>query len=117
MFPVGWAGFGLLILRLCAAGTLLRNLLLKPAVALPLWSDAGVIIIAILLCIGAFTPPTCIASGLAQIVMLFCGIDQDLFELALSLGGTTALLLLGPGAFSVDGRLFGRRLILPSNSQ
>ena len=40
-------------------------------------------------------------------------IDRDLYNLAFSLGVTLALLLLGPGAFSIDGRSFGRRLIRP----
>ena len=116
MFPVGGAGLGLLILRLCAAAMLV-NPILKSTVTLPFWAAAALIVINISLCIGAFTPVGCIASALAQIAMLFCNIDRDLYELAFSLGVTTALFLLGPGAFSVDCRLFGRRLILPSGSQ
>lgn len=117
MFPVGGAGLGLLILRLCAAGMLLRNPMLKSTVEIPFWAEAGLIVLAVSLCIGAFTPLSCIASGLAQSAMLFCKIDQDLFELAFSLCVISALLLLGPGAFSVDGLRFGRRLIVPSSSK
>jgi integral membrane sensor domain MASE1 len=81
MFPVGGAGLGLLILRLCAAGMLLRNPMLKSTVEIPFWAAAGLIVIAISLCIGAFTPLSCIASGVAQIAMLSCKINQGLFEL------------------------------------
>lgn len=117
MFPVGGAGIGLLILRLCAAGMLLRNLMVKSTVDIPFWEAAGLIVLAISLCIGAFTPLSCIASGLAQITMLFFEVDRDILELAFSLCVTSALLLLGPGAFSVDCLLFGRRLILPTHSK
>jgi len=116
MFPVGGAGVGLLILRVCAAA-MLDNPTFRSTVTLHLWAVATLIAINISLCVGAFTPIGCIASGFAQIAMPFCNIDRDLYDLAFSLGVTSALVLLGPGAFSVDCRLFGRRLILPSGSQ
>jgi hypothetical protein len=116
MFPAGGAGLGLLILRFCDAGMLLYPML-QSTVSLPSWAAAMLVVIAISLCIGALTPFGCIASCLAQIVMLFADIHENRYEFALSLGVTWALFLLGPGAFSVDGRLFGRRLILPSRSE
>lgn len=102
MFPVGWAGLGLLILRLCVAEMLLRNTMLKSTVEIPFWAAAGLIVLAISLCIGALTPLSCIGSCLAQIATPFYEVDQDLFELAFSVCVTLALLLLGPGAFSGD---------------
>jgi hypothetical protein len=48
---------------------------------------------------------------------MFQGIEPDRLELAFSLCIISALFLLGPGAYSVDCYLFGRRLILPSDSK
>ena len=117
MFPAGAAGFGLLILRLCAAGMLVRNAVLISAPELPFSEAAALFVLVALLCIGAFTPAACIASGLAQITLLICAAHGNPFEVVSAVGVTLALLLLGPGAFSVDGRMFGRRRILLSDSR
>ena len=113
MFPTGGAGFGLLILRLCAAGMLLRNTMLGSTAVLPFWEVAGLILLAALLCIGLFTPFTSVASAF---IVMFCGDGPNLFDVAASLSVTSAVLLLGPGAFSVDCLLFGRRRIVFPNS-
>jgi hypothetical protein len=91
--------------------------MLRPTAPLPFWAAAIAIVLAISLCLGVFTHFGGIASFLAQIAMMFLGIEQDRLELAFSLCIITALFLLGPGAYSVDCYLFGRRLILPSDSK
>ena len=75
MFPVGGAGIGLLILRLCAAGMLLRNLMVKSTVDIPFWEAAGLIVLAISLSSGAFTHLGCITSVLAHMAMLLSGVE------------------------------------------
>jgi hypothetical protein len=117
MFPTGAAGFGLLILRLCAAAMLVRNTILIATPALPWWGTVALLFLVVALCIGVFTPAACIASGLAQIGLLISAAHGDPFDVVSSSGVTCALLLLGPGAFSVDGLLFGRRRIVLSNSR
>jgi hypothetical protein len=117
MFPAGTPGAGLLLLRLCVAGMLLRTAMLRPTAPLPFWAVAIVIVLAISLCLGAFIHFGCIASLLTQIAAMFLGIEQDRLELAFSLCIISALFLLGPGAYSVDCYLFGRRLIRPSDSK
>ena len=118
MFPAGTPGAGLLLLRLCVAGMLLRTAMLSPTATLPFWATGIVIVLAISLCLGAFTHFGCIASLLVQIALMFLGIEQDSLELVFfSLSIISALFLLGPGAYSVDCHLFGRRLILPSDSK
>jgi hypothetical protein len=112
MFPAGGAGIGLLILRICAAAMLVDPAFGSTA-TFPLWADVALTLISVSLCSGAFTLVGCIGSGLVQIAMLFCDLNRDLIDFAFSLSVTSALSLLGPGAFSVDGRLFGRRLVLP----
>jgi hypothetical protein len=63
-----------------------------------------------LLCFGVLTPLSCIASGVAQIAVLF-GPDRDLIRFALSISITAVPFLVGPGGYSGDPHLFGRRLI------
>jgi hypothetical protein len=114
MFPAGAAGYGLLILRLCAAGMLIHPEISDGTVILPLWQLVGAAIVALLLCLGLFTPLCCVASSIIQIAMKLDQANSDSLQLAFSLAVTAALLLLGPGAFSIDSRLFGRRLIVRS---
>jgi hypothetical protein len=117
MFPAGAAGWGLSLLRLCAAGMLVRNCILDATVSIPMWENAGVVILAGAFCVGAFTPVSCCASALIQAFMVVHRHEPDPFRFVFSLCVTAALFLLGPGAFSLDSRLFGRRLIVHSDSK
>ena len=114
MFPVGAAGYGLLILRLCAAGMLMRAAVPENAIIIPTWAFVGVIVVVLLLCLGAFTPVCCIASELVHIAIRYFHADRDPLLLAFAMAVVAALFLLGPGAFSFDSHLFGRRLIIHS---
>lgn len=114
MFPGGAAGYGLLILRLCAAGMLVWHSLPSEATASAFCMIAGAIVIALLLSIGLFTPVCCGLSCLVQIVLAVHHPIRDAAGPAFALLITLALFLLGPGGFSVDSRLFGRRLVIRS---
>lgn len=116
MFPDGAAGWGLLVLRPCAAGMLLRSAV-NLTVSIPVWETVGLIIMVGAFCLGAFTPINCCLSALLQAFMLMHAREPDPFQFAFSLGVTAALFLLGPGAFSLDSRLFGRRLIIYPDSK
>jgi hypothetical protein len=117
MFPDGAAGWGLLLLRACAAGMLLRDSILDTTVSIAVWEIAAVSIVAAAFCLGVFTPVSCCASGLLQIFLLLRAHPPNPLHFVFTLCVTAALFLLGPGAFSVDSRLFGRRLILHSDSK
>jgi hypothetical protein len=117
MFPAGAPGVGLVILRLCAAALLIRNAERIATLAFSWWGPVALCVVVVAICIGVFTPAACIASSLVQIVLLIWAAHGDPFEVISSVGVTWALLLLGPGAFSVDGRIFGRRRIHLSNSR
>jgi uncharacterized membrane protein YphA (DoxX/SURF4 family) len=77
-----------------------------------------------LLFIGFLTPIVGAVVGLAAIGIgfsLFPACTRTLFEpyvpLVFALAILLAIIILGPGAFSVDARLFGRReIIIPLNS-
>jgi|SRR5882672_4378505 len=114
MFPAGAAGYGLLILRLCSAGMLVFNALAR-SVALASWEVAVLVIVTAMLCFGLFTPLSSIAAGVAQIVLLF-GPERNPICFGLSIAIAAAVFLVGPGGYSVDSLLFGRRLIR-SNSR
>jgi type III secretory pathway component EscS len=93
---------------------LMRSVVSDGAGSYPSFHFVLAAIAALLLCLGLFTPLCCIASVIGQIVMRLEQTDEDLLHLAFSLLVTVALFLLGPGAFSLDSRLFGRRLIVRS---
>jgi hypothetical protein len=111
MFPDGAAGWGLLLLRICAAAVLVRGAA-DPAFSIHLWERVGLIVVVGAFCLGLFTPISCSVSGLIQAFMLVLTREPDPFQFVFSFCITAALFLLGPGAFSVDSRLFGRRLIV-----
>jgi hypothetical protein len=117
MFPAGAAGCGLLLVRVCVAGMLARNIILDAAVSVPTWEIAGVVILSGAFLLGAFTPVGCCISVALQIFVLLRVHQPNPLHFAFSFCITAALFLLGPGAFSLDSRLFGRRLIVPSSSK
>lgn len=73
---------------------------------------ATVLIIASCLLVGFMTPIVAIVMGLSVAgLVLFSTFDTNLSALNVIVL-TTAIALLGPGAFSIDARMFGRREIL-----
>ena len=115
MFPDGAAGWGLLLLRGCAAGMLLRNSILDTTASIPVWEIAAVSIVVAAFCLGVYTPVSCCGSAVFQIFLLVSTHAPTPLHFVFTLGVTAAVFLLGPGAFSIDSRLFGRRLILHSD--
>ena len=126
VFPVGLSGIGLLLLRLAAAFTvvceahLFLTMLDEPHYALALLRVIGLIAISLLL--AGF----CTRIGCALLVLQIAGVFA--FSSAACLRGTTVKLLVmnivvmllviatvGPGIFSLDARLFGRRKIVFPN--
>ena len=94
MFPDRGPGLGLLWLRLCLAG----------ALCAPGLHDGGLVVLCALgvalLVLGWLTP---LSAGLACAGLWLQDAALPLLVLPL------ALLLLGPGAYSLDARQFGRR--------
>jgi len=114
MFPAGLPGIALLIFRFAVAGIVLVTVLdSDPIDRLDLWKAVAVLIVTVLLGLGALTP---MASVISIAIEVICwptsswlrGAEQFI-HILLSL----ALFFIGPGAYSVDSRMFGRRLILP----
>jgi hypothetical protein len=112
MFPAGVAGVALLILRLCVAGSV--SLSARFLMDLAPHPVGGIVAgaLALALCVGAFTPVTCALILLAHVWALTRASNLAV-DIVIHAGVTVSLLMLGPGAYSVDARLFGRRLIFP----
>jgi putative oxidoreductase len=111
MFPGEWPGVGLLLLRTTLAVVLAHQVLVGWS-GLPSLGATVVFIVeiasaALFLC-GLWTP---VAAGIVTLLgfALFLGSRADTYLLAGSLALT--ILMLGPGGWSIDARLFGRKQI------
>ena len=110
-FPNSWPGGGLLILRIAAATAALVSGFTVPAPGLPQPVFEGIAsATAALLLLGLWTP----VAGLLQVcVELTSGLGRsslDINQLLLSSLGV-GLAMIGPGSWSLDARLFGRKRI------
>jgi uncharacterized membrane protein YphA (DoxX/SURF4 family) len=113
-FPGAWPGFALLLLRCVAAAALIAYASggvwrsLEPALLL---MHGLTIIVAVSLIGGLWTPMAGIAQALLQLYSNFAGTaPADLSHMLWAAVGL-CVAMLGPGAYSVDSHLFGRRRI------
>ena len=110
MFPAGAPGVALLMLRVCIAAMLLRAAYPGTHIGTITWDFLALFALCILLCVGLFTPAACAFSVLLvgfRLPLMAGGQINVLLTLAI----TISLALLGPGAFSIDAKLFGRRIV------
>jgi putative oxidoreductase len=113
MFPGGWPGAGLLVLRLAAAipliiggGAAVRD---APRFGFHIM-DFATIGVGILLLAGLWTPVAGALQAIIEVWFFFSRGDGANLHLLLAALGVS-LVMLGPGAWSVDARLFGRKRI------
>jgi putative oxidoreductase len=113
-FPEGWPGTGLVFLRAAAAipavqhgiaGLLLTTPLLAQLVLQLMATGA-----AALLLVGFWTPVAGVLLALTEIFLAFSQSNDPWIHILLGALGA-ALAMLGPGAWSADARLFGRKRI------
>ncbi len=113
MFPVGRPGIALLLLRVALGAMLLVGVPGRlanpdlPWVLLPLWA------VVIALCVGLCTPVACLLCvALEAAAWPCCGtaVEEASHACAILIG--VALAMLGPGGYSLDARLFGRRQVI-----
>jgi putative oxidoreductase len=113
MFPDGWPGAGLFVLRLAAAIPLIigGGLAVRDAPQLGLHAMYFTTIgVGILLLVGLWTPITGALQAAIELWTVFSQGDAAVVHLLLAALGVS-LVMLGPGAWSVDARLFGRKRI------
>jgi Zn-dependent protease len=64
------------------------------------------------LALGFFTPLVSLLAGIAEVAVLLTGAATVVAAALLGPLDAVVLLLLGPGAYSLDARLFGRRVVV-----
>lgn len=112
-FANGWPGKGLLLLRLLTGGMLLYFgiLSLREAppltIAVPHYIGVGA---GLLLLVGLWTPVAGALAFLAELWIAFSHDGDPSISLIQAVLGA-ALTMIGPGAWSIDARLFGRKRI------
>jgi hypothetical protein len=113
-FPSGFTGAGLLCLRLSVAGSVL--LMASPLPGFSYLPQFVGVLIAVSLCAGLQTR---LLAGLSLLASLSGLAAAAVPAESVMVHGLSAiaLALTGPGAFSADARLFGRKTIrLPEKS-
>jgi hypothetical protein len=111
MFPAAAPGIALLMLRVCIAAMLLRADYPGIHILGVTWEFLVLVALCILLCVGLFTPAACALSVLLVGIRLPPVAAGHTIDVLLTLVITISLALLGPGAYSIDAKLFGRRTV------
>ena len=112
-FANGWPGLGLLLLRV-----LIAILLIRPGITIlgiPTLSSAMVphVIAAcagVLLFVGLWTPIVGALIAVAELWIALAGTADPLISIVIAALGAI-MAMIGPGAWSIDARLFGRKQI------
>ena len=110
MFPGGAPGAALLVLRGCLACAL-------AGIAFPTgWKHLAFLALLSLLCLGLLTPAVCAVAVMAVLLDLTHLQGINALEVGIVLLSTSSYAFLGPGAYSIDAKLFGRRVIVSTES-
>jgi uncharacterized membrane protein YphA (DoxX/SURF4 family) len=113
MFPDGLPGVALFLLRVVVIGMLVdstfQSLMIENAAT---WKIVALALISLLLLCGVFTPIASAFSILFEAICWPAWDEQKSLEFSVSALVMIVLSLLGPGAYSIDSKMFGRRIIL-----
>jgi putative oxidoreductase len=112
-FASGWPGAGILLLRGLAGLLLLRcgfvQALDKPQ-SMPMIPELIGAAAGIFLLAGLWTPVMGIVSTMAEVWIILAGTHEPLIPVVVGTLSAT-LAMIGPGAWSIDARIFGRKHI------
>ena len=112
-FPTGQPGVGLLLLRLAAGCSLIveriqMTLHVPPSPLLEI--NVVLIMMGICICLGFWTPVMAALEGVGELLMAVTDPARYESHLLLAILGIS-LAMLGPGAWSIDALIFGRKRI------
>lgn len=114
-FADGWPGGGILLLRLLAGGALISRgftVLNTGGPSVLLLLQIGGAAAGLLMIGGLWTPVAGVLAGLAEVWIALT--QPGTYPVAVMLAGLgISLAMIGPGAWSIDARLYGRKQILP----
>jgi hypothetical protein len=108
-YPAGFAGSALLLFR--ASMALFLTVSPPRQFTSHLWPALVVDVIAIAIGIGLYTRIFALLSAFAGLIFAVSGACTEPMLLVTHAFDAVALALIGPGAFSLDARLFGRATI------
>jgi uncharacterized membrane protein YphA (DoxX/SURF4 family) len=111
MFPPGWPGLGLVLLRVSVAVPVLldtygnRN-------ELPGWALIALAVLSATLSVGFLTPMVAVLALVVRLVSLISVSAGSEEAICMTILSALALAMLGPGAYSIDAFRFGRRVVV-----
>jgi putative oxidoreductase len=111
-FPEGWPGTGLVFLRAATTIPLMQFVAGSAATTTPVSLTLRFLaaICSALLIIGLWTPVAGLFMAISEMsLLLFPSTSTSMHVVLATLG--VALAMIGPGAWSVDARVFGRKRI------
>jgi hypothetical protein len=109
MFPTGLPGLALLLLRASVAVAVVVSSYGQDASG---WLQAIAILVAVGLFAGCLTPILAVIALVAHgFIWSAFSLDTMLWATVVSLD-SIALALVGPGAYSIDAYVFGRRVVV-----
>jgi hypothetical protein len=108
MFPAGLPGVALLFLRIGMAATIFATGWNYPA---PVPVLLVLVLYCVFLCLGIFTPLLATLGCVFELVSLAFMNDHSIVAVLSSSLDAAAVAMLGPGAYSLDARRFGHRVI------
>jgi len=109
MFPSGWPGIALLLLRISVAITAILDVM--GGREWSGWAVGALVVLCANLCLGFLTPIMAVIVFVGHIALSGVRDLHGTAGLVVILLNTLALALLGPGAYSIDSRRFGRRVV------
>jgi len=110
MFPTGTAGISLVVLRCVVASTFFVDATTSWTMGAAFLVRGIAALIALGLCLGVVTPYCAGVACALELTLLFTAGDPSKFQLGMSALTAAAAAGLGPGAYSIDARLFGRQV-------
>jgi hypothetical protein len=110
MFPSGSAGLSLVVLRCVVAATGFVHASAFWPMGAGFMVRAVAALVALCLCLGVLTPYCAAVSCVLELALLVAVGGPDRFQLGMSALTAAATAGLGPGAYSIDARLFGRKV-------